>query len=182
MSVNVKSGGRVGSEHGLAPSEGRLSLLWRRLLGRQTSDSGIQSSMPEGGSASGTRHTDAAAPVLAPAPFRPPHAVSPQATGDSEQQARGIRHVLSVVGIAVSTAPSRRQSWTMRLRLREDVLPQCSVTLSVSPDVLQLRFRSSDIQTLALLSNCQDGLGSALTTLVGRASEVVVVDEYFGLA
>ncbi|WP_396270560.1 type III secretion HpaP family protein [Ideonella sp.] len=84
--------------------------------------------------------------------------------------------------MALNTAPSRRSDWTVRLRLREDVLPQCSLTLGLSPESVRLRFLSCDAHTLSLLSPATESVCHVLQELTGRSVEIDVVNEYFGFA
>lgn len=164
-------------------AESRLWQLWQRLLRRAPTDT---RSSPQPA-------TDPPkSPITAPGRHMPVETVRQAREaldrglewreGSSQGHDAWVRPVLLLVCMALNTAPTRRDHWTVRLRLREDLLPQCSLTLGLSPVSVQLRFRSCDDHTLSLVLADTESVRRVLQELTGRSVEIDVVNEYFGFA
>lgn len=89
-------------------------------------------------------------------------------------------HVLRILDAAINNAPPSRMEWAIRLRLREDALSQCSLSINASPDEIFLRFCSAELETQNILSIQGDMLKTMLSNLLGRKVSVEIKKEYFG--
>lgn len=98
----------------------------------------------------------------------------------SSRKERCVQYVRDLAQTAVATAPKRRNDWSLRLRLREDVLPQCALNLLITEQSVMLRFFSNDSHTHKVLEAGKAEMHAMLEAALGRNTEVEIHYEYFG--
>ena len=89
-------------------------------------------------------------------------------------------HIFHIVRAAVEWAPLDRPTWSIRLRLRQDVIYECSMALEASHNSLNLRFCSSSLDSLMLLYYRNDEICRSLTNVLNKDVTINLTHDYFG--
>ena len=80
----------------------------------------------------------------------------------------------TIAGFCNESAVSDSEGWHVRIVLREDVLPDTTLELSVSPHWLRVRFLTGHPRSRRLLSEHRDALAGLLASAQDKAREISI--------